>query len=86
MAEYLSMTSYIPSKVIDEVNCQAIAMMGCRYSIAYKRSDGKTYYSGVKGVKAAKKMFENDKDISRLVVYLYHPTKKSFEHIKTFYM
>lgn len=84
MAEYLSMTTYIPSKVIDEVCCQAMGVMGCRYSIAYKRADGKTYYSGVNGVKQAKNMFDNDKDISRLVVYLYHPTKKSFEHIKTF--
>lgn len=57
---------------------------GCKYSIAYLRSDGQVWQTAASSVASAREIIQNNEDILKLVVYIYHPQKETFEHIKTF--
>lgn len=77
-------TTYIPHRIFDGVKCQAIGSFGNKYSVAYIKTDGKTWNTGVKTIADAREIIEKDPSITKLVVYIYHRKTGTFEHKKTF--
>lgn len=80
----LMMTTYVPSKIFDGIRCQAMRVCGCKYSIAVQLDNGKTYNAGANTIAEARDIIENNEKIVKLIVYVYHSKKETFEHVKTF--
>lgn len=77
-------TSVIRQRMFDGIRCTAMRREGCKYSIAYLCTDGKVWQSAASTIADARELIEKDEKIVKLVVYIYHPKKEMFEHIKTF--
>lgn len=72
------MTTEIISMKFKGIELQAIRSCGCKYSRVVIKNDGQKWNSGCSTVREADEYFSTHEDIKKMVLYIYHPNKRTF--------
>ena len=73
------MTTEIISTRYKGVLLQAIGSFGCKYTITAVTNEGRQWNTGCRTVKDADKYFATHENVKKMVLYIYHRKKRTFE-------